>query len=550
MKRNRRFKTPLRVIPLGGLREIGKNLTVYEYGKDIIIVDTGLSFPEDELLGVDIVIPDINYLRNNVEKIRGVVYTHGHEDHIGGAPYFLKEINVPIYGAKLTLALIEEKLKQHNIKNVKMIEKKAGDKFKIGAFNVELINVNHSIPDSFAVSIKTKAASIIQTGDFKVDYSPVSGDIIDLQRFGELGKEGVDLLLSDSTNAQRQGHTMSESSVGETFDDLFRTIDGRIIIASFASNLFRIQQVFNSCRNYNKKIAFTGRSMNKLTKIGIELGYLQIPSEEIIDIKDINKYPDNEVVILTTGSQGEPMAGLTRMSQKSHNQISLKEGDTVILSSSPIPGNEKSVSQIINSLTEMEVNVIYESLADVHVSGHACSEELKLMLALVRPKHFLPVHGELTMLKRHKELAMSLGVLEENAYILSNGDVLEVLNGKVKQAKSVEAGRVLIDGLSVGDISHGVLKERKQLGEDGLIIAFVKTDKQIDIITRGFIHIRESEELIAKIKERLTKKIENLDIMNKSDWNSIKRKIKEVINRVIYEIYKTRPMVLVFIQEV
>ncbi len=558
MKNNKRkYTTPLRIIPLGGLKEVGKNMTAYEYGKDIIVVDTGIKFPDDDLLGVDVVIPDTTYLEKNFKKIRAIIYTHGHEDHIGGAPYILKKFKVPIYSTRLTLALIDKKLKEHKIKNVRMIEKKAGDVFKIGPFTVELIHVNHSIPDAVAVYIKTKAGTVIQTGDFKVDYTPVSGEIIDLRRFGSLGSEGIDLLLSDSTNAQHSGFTMSESTVGDTFESIFRHTNGRIVVASFASNLFRIQQIINSAREFNRKIAFTGRSMNTLSTIGIDLGYLKIPEEDIIDIRDINRYPDNEIVLITTGSQGEPMAGLTRMADGIHRQIELKEGDTVILSSSPIPGNEKSVYGVINKLYEKGIEVIYDSLADVHVSGHACEEELKLMIAMVKPKNFLPVHGEYAMLKRHRELAISMGMNEKNTFIIENGGVIEILGGEAKEADSVPAGRVLIDGLTVGDVGRSVLKERKQLSEEGLIIVLLKFEKNTgnlykepDIISRGFIHAKDSEALLENAKELMTESINGLSFNNGLEYNTVKQNVKDNLSKYIYSQTKRKPMVFVFLTEV
>ncbi len=558
MKNNKRkFTTPLRVIPLGGLKEVGKNMTAYEYGKDIIIVDSGIKFPDDDLLGVDVVIPDTTYLEKNFKKIRAIIYTHGHEDHIGGAPYILKKFKVPIYSTRLTLALIDRKLKEHNIKNVRMIEKKAGDVFKIGPFTVELIHVNHSIPDAVAVYIKTKAGTVIQTGDFKVDYTPVSGEIIDLRRFGSLGSEGIDLLLSDSTNAQHPGFTMSESTVGDTFENIFRHTNGRIVVASFASNLFRIQQIINSAREFNRKIAFTGRSMNTLSTIGIDLGYLKIPEDDVIDIRDINRYPDNEIVLITTGSQGEPMAGLTRMADGIHRQVELNPGDTVILSSSPIPGNEKSVYGVINKLYEKGIEVINDSLADVHVSGHACEEELKLMIAMVKPKNFLPVHGEYAMLKRHRELAISMGMNEKNTFIIENGGVIELLGGEAREVESVPAGRVLIDGLTIGDVGNSVLKERKQLSEEGLIIVLLKFDKNTtdlykepDIISRGFIHARDSEELIETAKGLISESINNLEFKKGLEYSTVKQSVKDNLSKYIYSQTKRKPMVFVFITEV
>lgn len=455
MKRTKTTPT-LRVIPLGGLKEVGKNMTAYEYGDEIIVVDTGSMFPDEELLGVDIVIPDTTYLEQNFDKVKAFVYTHGHEDHIGAAPYVVKNFSAPIYATPFTMALIRNKFQEHGIKNVKLIEKKAGDRFKIGKFSLEMIHVNHSIPDTVALLIKTPAATVLQTGDFKVDYTPVMNDIIDLARLGSLGQEGVDLLLSDSTNVERAGSTMSESTVGATFEELFRKTDSRIIVASFASNVMRIQQVINAARNNQRKVAFAGRSMHNVTDIARKLDYLRIPPEDIIDIGEVNRYPDNEVVIMTTGSQGEPMAALTRMADGNHAHIEMKPGDVVIFSSSPIPGNEKSVKGVINKLFEIGVDVIYEQLADVHVSGHACREELKLILALVKPKYFLPVHGEYSMLKHHADLGVQMGLSPNHVVILENGDVLELSPGQMRLAEPVPAGKILIDGSLVGDVGTAV----------------------------------------------------------------------------------------------
>lgn len=556
MKRTKK-QSALRVIPLGGLKEVGKNMTAYEYQDEIIVVDTGSMFPDEELLGVDIVIPDTTYLEQNFDKVKAFVYTHGHEDHIGAAPYVIKNFNAPLYGTPFTLALIKNKFNEHGLKNVKFIEKKAGDKFKIGKFELEMIHVNHSIPDTVSLLIKTPAATVLQTGDFKVDYTPVMNDIIDLARLGSLGQEGVDLLLSDSTNVERAGSTMSESTVGATFEELFRKTDSRIIVASFASNVMRIQQVINAARNNQRKVAFAGRSMNTVTDLAIKLDYLRIPPEDIIDINQVNRYPDNEIVIMTTGSQGEPMAALTRMADGNHAHVEMKPGDVVIFSSSPIPGNEKSVKSVINKLFEIGVDVIYEQLADVHVSGHACREELKLMLALVKPKYFLPVHGEYSMLKHHADLAVQMGMSPNNVIIMENGDVIELNKGRLHQPESVTAGKVLIDGSLVGDVGTAVLRDRKQLSEDGLIMVILRMDssngkllKEPDIISRGFVYMRENTELIEEAKTLITNTVNNLKPATKKDWQQVKHVTRGELSKFVFRKTKRSPMILSFILEV
>lgn len=547
----------LKVIPLGGLREVGKNMTAYEYGDEIIVVDTGSIFPDEELLGVDIVIPDTTYLEKNFEKVKAFVYTHGHEDHIGATPYVLNKIKAPLYATPFTMALIKGKLQEHGVKNVKMIEKKAGDRFKIGSFEVEMLHVNHSIPDAVSLYIKTPAASVLQTGDFKVDYNPIMHGIIDLARFGAIGSEGLDLLLSDSTNVERRGSTMSESTVGVTFEELFRKTESRIIVASFASNVMRIQQVINAARNNNRKVAFAGRSMQNVTDIAIQLDYLKIPHEDVIDLSEISMYPDNEIVIMTTGSQGEPMAALTRMADKNHAHVEMKAGDVVIFSSSPIPGNEKSVKNVINKLFALGVEVIYEQLENVHVSGHACREELKLILALTKPRFFMPVHGEFSMLKHHADLAISMGMSPKNVVMMENGDVLQLRDKKMSFADSIPAGKILIDGSLVGDVGSAVLRDRKQLAEDGLLMVILRMDsedgkllKEPDIISRGFVYMRESTELIDEAKDLITQSIENLKPATRSDWQQVKHVSRNELSKFIYKKTKRSPMILIFILEV
>ncbi len=555
--KKKKINHSLKVIPLGGLKEIGKNMTVFEYGDDIIIVDAGIMFPEEDLLGVDVVIPDLSYLENNAKKIRGAVFTHGHEDHIGAVPYLLDKLSLPLYVTPFTKGLIQHKIKEHGKPNVILHEKKAGDVFDIGPFNVEMIHVNHSIPDSVSLLIKTPAAKVLITGDFKVDFTPVGCPAIDLARFGALGNEGIDLLLSDSTNVEREGYTMSESTVGSNFDKLFRGADSRIFVASFASNVQRIQQVCNAARLNNRKVAFTGRSMHTITKIAMDLGYLNIPKEDIIDIADVNKYPDNEIAIMSTGSQGEPMAALTRMADNTHSQIQIKKGDMVILSSSPIPGNERSVSNVINRLFEMGVKVIYQELYDVHVSGHARREELKLMLALTKPRYFMPVHGEYSMLKHHADLAINMGMSPKDVILAENGHVIELNGGRLKTGQKVPAGRILIDGAIVGDVGTAVLRDRKQLSEDGLLMVLLTIDsdngkliREPDIISRGFIYMKESTDLIDEAKAVVTSEIGSMSSATRSDWSQIKNSTRKNLSRFFYNKTKRRPMILVFILEV
>ncbi|MCD6436099.1 MAG: ribonuclease J, partial [Clostridiales bacterium] len=524
----------LKIIPLGGMNEIGKNMTIFEYDNDIIVIDTGLKFPEDNMLGIDIVIPNITYLEKNKDKIRGIVFTHGHEDHIGAIPYVLKKIDAPLYGTKLVLGLIKNKLKEHkDIVNTKLINKNPGDKFKLGKFELEFIHVSHSIPDAVAIAIRTPEDLIVHTGDFKIDYTPIDGNVIDLPRFAELGQEGVTLLLGESTNAERDGHTMSESTVGETFEQIFRHAKGRIIVASFSSNIHRIQQIVNAAVLENRKVSISGRSMLNVTGVAIELGYLKLPKDTIIDVMDIDRYPDNEVVLITTGSQGEPMSALSRMANKNHRFVQIRKNDTVVLSSSPIPGNEKSIKNVINRLLETGANVIYESLADVHVSGHACREELKLIHTLVKPKYFIPIHGEYSHLKHHYDLAISLGMDASNIFILENGDVVEITNGNLVKENKVTSGIVLIDGLGIGDVGNIVLRDRKILSEDGLIIVVIALDKETgnlksgpDIISRGFVYVRESEELVMSSKEVISKSFEKCQEKNIREWSSIKNALR------------------------
>ncbi len=547
----------LKIIPLGGLNEIGKNMTVLEYDDEIIIVDCGLSFPDEDLLGIDIVIPDFQYLRENRHKVKGLFITHGHEDHIGGIPYFLKEFNVPLYGLKLTLGLVDIKLTEHKIKaELNVVEPR--DIITLGKFEVEFVRVCHSIPDACALHIKTEVGSVVHTGDFKIDYNPIDGHKADLNRFAELGSEGVLALLADSTNVDRKGYTMSESTVGETFDEIFHThTDKRIFVASFASNVHRIQQIANSTYLNNRKIAFSGRSMENVTRVAIELGYLKIPENLIVDLSEIDRYPDNELVIVTTGSQGEPMAALSRMAKSEHRQLKLKPGDLVVISATPIPGNEKSVKKVIDKLLKLGAEVIYESLADVHVSGHAKEEELKLMHSLIKPKYFLPVHGEYTHLKHHINLAKSLGKSAGEIFLMENGKGVEFDEEGARYAEPVPAGRTLIDGLGVGDVGNIVLRDRRILSTDGLIIvamAFERESQMIvsgpDIITRGFIYVRENEKLISEAKTLLEHTVYELEKKNITEWQAIKNKVKEELKSYIYQETRRSPMILPIIIEV
>jgi len=548
----------LKIIPLGGLNEIGKNMTAFEFQDEIIVVDCGLSFPEDEMLGIDVVIPDITYLLKNKEKVKAIVLTHGHEDHIGALPYVLKKINVPLYGTKLTLGLVENKLKEHRLLgDVSMNIVKPKDKIDLGKFGVEFIKTSHSIPDAVSLAIRTPLGTVIHTGDFKIDYTPIDGDIIDLHRFAELGGEGVLALLADSTNVERPGYTMSERTVGETFENIFRNVDRRIIVATFASNVHRVQQIINAAYSFGRKVAFSGRSMVNVANVAMELGYLNVPSGMIIDINDLNKYPDNEITVITTGSQGEPMAALSRMAASEHRKMEIRPGDIVILSATPIPGNEIKVSNIINLLFEKGAEVIYESLADVHVSGHACQEELKLIHSLVKPKYFIPVHGEYRHLRHHASLAESLGMSRENIFVTNTGKIIEISEDSARIAGSVDSGNILVDGLGVGDVGNIVLRDRKHLSEDGLMVLVVTISKENgkvmsgpDIVSRGFVYVRESEDLIDGAKVVVREGLKKCEENNVREWAVLKATIKDALRGYLYEKTKRRPMILPIIMEV
>lgn len=550
-------KEKLKIIPLGGLGEIGKNITVLEYGEDIILVDCGMTFPEDEMLGVDIVIPDITYLIRNKDKIRGLVITHGHEDHIGAIPYTLKRLNIPIYGTRLTLALLETKFKEHKLENVNLNIVKHGARVKLGQFEVEFIATGHSIPDSSALAIHTPVGVVFHTGDFKIDYTPISGNVIDLNRFAEIGNEGVLCLLADSTNAERPGYTMSERTVGDTFRDMFANAKGRILVATFASNVYRVQQIITAAERNGRKVVLSGRSMINTTTVAHELGYLQAEEGTFIDINDMNKYKKDEMVVITTGSQGEPMSALTRIANGEHRKISIQEDDLVIISATPIPGNEKTVGKIINKLIEKGTEVIYDSLAEVHVSGHAKQEELKLVHTLLKPKFFIPVHGEYRHLKIHSNLAHSLGMPKENVFIIENGQTMEFTEDTAKRGPIVQAGNILVDGLGVGDVGNIVLRDRKHLSEDGLIVVVMSIDKQTrkvisgpDIISRGFVYVRESEDLMDESREIVKKVLADCEKNKITDWTTLKFNVRDSLRSFFYGKIKRNPMILPIIMEV
>ncbi|MCC5911483.1 MAG: ribonuclease J [Clostridiaceae bacterium] len=547
----------IRIIPLGGLKEIGKNMTVIEYKDEMIIVDCGLSFPEDEMLGIDIVIPDITYLIKNKDKIKAIFITHGHEDHIGALPYVLKKINAPIYGTRLTLGLIEVKLKEHKLSHVHLQRVEAGDTVTEGEFKVEFIRGSHSIADACLLAIHTELGTILHTGDFKIDYTPIDDNMIDLQRIAELGKKGILLMMADSTNVERPGTTMSERNVGNTFDNIFSNTKSRIIVATFASNVHRVQQIINAAHKFNRKVVISGRSMVNVATVAQELGVLLIPDDIIIDINHMDRYSDDELVIITTGSQGETMAGLSRMATSDHRKLDIKAGDTVVLSATPIPGNEKLVSRVINQLFEKGADVIYESLAEVHVSGHACQEELKLIHQLAKPKYFIPVHGEFRHLKQHAKLAETLGMDRENIFTIQNGNIVEITKDYGKLAGNVPTGPVLVDGLGVGDVGNIVLRDRKHLAEDGLMVVVVtitKEDGKVaagpDIISRGFVYVRESEDLIDEAKQVVRSALERCEDQNIREWSVLKSAIRDVLKDFLYEKTKRRPMILPVIMEV
>lgn len=547
----------LKLIALGGVNEIGKNMAAFEYGNDIIVVDCGVSFPEDEMLGVDLVIPDITYLLKNKDKVRAIILTHGHEDHIGALPYVLRQINVPVYGTRLTLGLVEIKLKEHGINKVDLQTIKAKDMLKLGAFTIEFIKTSHSIADSVALAIHTPVGVIVHTSDFKIDYTPIDGEVIDLARFAQLGQKGVLALLADSTNVERPGYTMSEKTVGQTFESIFADATGRIIVATFASNIHRIQQIIDAAVKYNRKVCISGRSMINVVAVSMELGYINIPKKVLIDIDHIDSYPNDRIVVLTTGTQGEPMSALTRMATAEHKKLEIVAGDLVIISATPIPGNEKLVYKVVNQLFQRGANVIYESLADVHVSGHACLEELKLIHTLVKPKFFVPVHGEFRHLKQHALLAESLGTPKENIFIMDIGTVLEFTPNSCKNVGTVTAGRVLVDGLGVGDVGNIVLRDRKHLSQDGLIVVVITISRDTvvviagpDIISRGFVYVRESEALIEQAREVVKDTLDRCKQEKITDWATLKTNIRDELRNFLYEKTKRNPMILPIIMEI
>ncbi|MCB2308681.1 ribonuclease J [Clostridium estertheticum] len=548
----------LKVMPLGGLGEIGKNITAIEYADEIIVIDCGVSFPDEEMYGVDLVIPDITYLKNNAKKVKGFFLTHGHEDHIGSLPFILKQLNVPIYGTKLTLGLIENKLREHNIlQYCELHIVNAGETIELLNFKIEFIRVTHSIADSCAIAIHSPIGVILHTGDFKIDYTPIDGLVMDLERISNLGKDGVLLLMADSTNVEREGHSISEKTIGKTLTRIFSSATGRVIVATFASNIHRIQQIADASVKYNRKIVFSGRSMDNISQVAIDLGYLHIPEDYLIDVDEMCNYENKDITIITTGSQGEPMAGLARMAFSTHRKITIEPEDLFIISASPIPGNEKLISRVINELFKRGAEVIYEDLEEVHVSGHAYQEELKLIHALVHPKYFMPVHGEFRHLKKHGNLAQNLGMKGKDIFTMETGQVLEITKDEAKITGRVHTGSVFVDGLGVGDVGSIVIRDRKHLAEDGMLTVVVTLERASysiiagpDIITRGFVYAKESDELISEVKEivriELNKCLENKVI----EWNVLKFNMKKSVERYLYEKTNRRPIILPIIMEI
>lgn len=552
-------KERVRISFLGGINEIGKNMTVYEYKNDMFIVDCGLAFPTAELPGVDLVIPDFTYINNCRERIRGIIITHGHEDHIGGLAYLLKQVNIPVYATKLTIGLIKGKLEEHGLLgSVKLVEIKPRDNITLGSFNIELIHVNHSIPDAVGLAIRCPAGIIIQTGDFKIDTTPVDGDMIDLPRFAEYGKKGVLALLSDSTNAERPGYTMSERNVGDSFEKLFaKAKHKRIIVATFASNIHRVQQIIDVAQTRGRKVAVIGRSLENLVKVGEELGYLIVPKNILIPIDSIGSYADDKLVIITTGSQGEPMSALTKMAFGDHRKVSITSNDYVIISATPIPGNEKMVGNVVNALMKRKVEVIYEKMYEVHVSGHACQEDLKLMMGLVNPKYFIPVHGEQKHLVKHAGLAETMGIPKDNIYIPDIAETVELTEDYIKKVGTVPAGDIYVDGLGVGDVGNIVLNDRKRLSQDGIIIVVATIDSHDgyvvsgpDIVSRGFVYVKDNEELMNAARDLACRVIDEQYDSRYNDWNSVKTKIRDEVSRLMYEKTKRSPMILPIFMEI
>ena len=547
----------LQIIPLGGLGELGKNMTVVRYEDEILLIDAGLMFPDEQMLGIDLVIPDITYLMENRDKLKAIVLTHGHEDHIGALPYILRQISVPVYGTRLTLGILEGRLEEANVDSSMLHPVMQGDIINVGCFSVGFIRVNHSIPDAVGLSIKTPLGMIVHTGDFKLDYTPIDGKMTDFRRFSDLGNKGVLLMMADSTNAEREGHTLSESTVGAAFDKAFHNAKGRIIVATFSSNVHRIQQIVNTAVHYRRKVAVLGRSMVNVVNISLELGYLKAPEGTLVDIDEIDNYAYEKVVIITTGSQGEPMSALSRMSQSDHRKVMVVPGDTVIISATPIPGNEKMITRTVDNLLKLGANVVYGRENGIHVSGHASQEELKLMHNLVRPKFFIPVHGEYHMLVRHAKLAQTLGMPKENIFIADNGQILEFTKDRGSIAGRVPSGRVLVDGLGVGDVGNIVLRDRRQLSQDGIIIIVVTMDKENgrvvagpDIVSRGFVYVRESEALMDKARYTVRDALMECESQGITEWSTIKSAVREALGRYLFEVTRRRPMILPIIMEV
>ena len=547
----------VKIIPLGGLGEIGKNITVFECDDEIIVVDCGIAFPDEEMYGVDLIIPDISYLKNNVKKIKGIFLTHGHEDHIGSLPYVLKEVNVPIYGTKLTIGIVKTKLEEHNLlSEVKLHNVEAGDIIKFDKFKVEFIRNTHSIADSCSLAIFTPVGTILHTGDFKIDYTPIDGETMDLQRISNLGKEGVTLLMADSTNVERKGHSLSEKSIGHTLDRIISKARGRVIVATFASNIHRMQQIVDASIKNKRKVVFNGRSMENISKVAMELGYLHIPENSVLSIDDLKDYDNSKITLITTGSQGEPMASLARIAFSNHRKIAIEHEDTFIISASPIPGNDKLISRVINELFRKGADVIYEDLADVYVSGHAYQEELKLIHTLVNPKYFMPVHGEYRHLKHHGDLAENLGMDKNNIFILETGNVLELTKNGCKKEGKVRTGAVFVDGLGVGDVGNIVLRDRRHLAQDGMLTIVVAIERETlsivsgpDVITRGFVYVKESEELINKVKEISVIEVEKCLEIGVIEWYVLKSNVKKAVENYIYEKTKRRPTIIPIIME-
>lgn len=548
----------IKIIPLGGLGEIGKNMTAFECGSDIIVVDCGLGFPDEQMYGIDIVIPDIAYLKANASRIKGIILTHGHEDHIGAIPYVMKALDVPIYATPLTAALVELKLEEHDLLyNTQIFTKKAGDSFRLGCFTIEFINVNHSIADAVALAIKTPLGTIIHTGDFKIDITPIQGKMIDLPRFGQLGNEGVLALLSDSTNVEKHGYSVSEMKVGETFDRLFKNCDQRIIVTTFASNVYRLQQIIDVAAKYKRKVGITGRSMENILRVATVLGYLSVPEGVLMDIAQLNKMPKNKVVIISTGSQGEAMSALYRMAFSEHRQINIEPGDRVIVSASAIPGNENMISKVIDELFHKGAEVIYDRNTDLHVSGHASQEEQKMMLALVKPKYFIPVHGEYRMLVKHAELGKLMGVPPKNVVIAENGKVIEITKKSIKLNGSVQSGAVMVDGTGVGDVGSVVMRDRHRLAEDGMVVVVVTLSSwdnamlaEPEILTRGFVYVKEAEEMLEELRRVTREAVSACQDAGIKDWSSIKSRIKSSVSAYLYKATKRSPMILPLISEV